>query len=217
MFFFHQLNIKVSIYCKAFLSIYYDSFEYSHIFWEAMLQTLIFPARRNNRIRWRKSTTKTTQKRQHKSNPKQILQQLFEKPKEYHSTKHVMSWEPSNEYPNKKRTRLQRNPENNQGKTTTRRLRWTLCKQTQKPKNCSNAKTQTSTTEKWFVNIPVNVVKSNIIILYYNHKWYPGLARNIKNWVTTCQDFIKHKRIITQQLRPKMISPPRSRRDNKTH
>ena len=54
---------------------------------------------------------------------KQILQQLFEKPKEYHSTKHVMSWEPSNEYPNKKRTRLQRNPKNNQGKTTTRRLR----------------------------------------------------------------------------------------------
>ena len=37
--------------------------------------------------------------------------------------------------------------------------------------------------------------------------YHPGIARSFENWVTTCQEFIKNKRIDTPQKRPELISP----------
>ena len=37
--------------------------------------------------------------------------------------------------------------------------------------------------------------------------YYPDLASHINQWVTNCQDCIKHKRINLQQIRAKMIDP----------
>ena len=37
--------------------------------------------------------------------------------------------------------------------------------------------------------------------------YYPDIANHIKQWVTNCQDCIKHKRINTRLIRPKMINP----------
>ena len=36
--------------------------------------------------------------------------------------------------------------------------------------------------------------------------YHPGLARKIRAWVTKCPDCIANKRIVTQQIQPKMIS-----------
>ena len=36
--------------------------------------------------------------------------------------------------------------------------------------------------------------------------YFPGLARKIRAWVTSCQDCIANKRIDTRQIRPKMLS-----------
>ena len=36
--------------------------------------------------------------------------------------------------------------------------------------------------------------------------YFPGLARKIRAWVTSCQDCIANKRIDTSQIRPKMLS-----------
>ena len=36
--------------------------------------------------------------------------------------------------------------------------------------------------------------------------YFPGLARKIRAWVTSCQDCIANKRIETRQIRPKMLS-----------
>ena len=36
--------------------------------------------------------------------------------------------------------------------------------------------------------------------------YFPGLARKIRAWVTSCPDCVANKRIDTRQIRPKMIS-----------
>ena len=36
--------------------------------------------------------------------------------------------------------------------------------------------------------------------------YFPGLARIIRAWVTSCPDCIANKRIDTRQIRPKMLS-----------